>query len=195
MIRAYTLTAPLLAVLAAAGGTEVAPGDSGDTSRVRVRIENIAPWTVLKSGVHARKVGGGMGALGSGDAYELSFTAGAGQAISFAAMLGESNDWFFAPGPAGIPLYDASGMPVSGDVTAHVGLWDAGTEHDQEPAGGADAGPMQGAPDQGAPDPIAMVRPLGPSVALSDGSSFDLPAVDPMIRVTLTPQADRRFVL
>src|SRR5688572_26117181 len=63
----------------------------------RVRIENIAPWTVLKSGLHNTKTTGAAGALSSGEAYELSFTAGAKQSVSFATMLGESNDWFFAP--------------------------------------------------------------------------------------------------
>ena len=69
-----------------------------------VQIENVAPWTVLKAGTQKTKTSGTAGPAGSGEAFEISFTAGKGQAVSFATMLGESNDWFFAPGPAGIAL-------------------------------------------------------------------------------------------
>jgi hypothetical protein len=161
-----------------------------------VRIENVAPWTVLKSGTQTIKLGqSAPGPLGPGDAYEVDFTAGKNQKVSFAAMLGESNDWFFAPGPEGIALYDADGMPTSGDVTAQVSLWNAGTEIDQEPAVGDATGPKQSAPDFGAPDPTPGVHELGSVATLSDGSSFALPAITSMIRVTLTPGADRHFTL
>src|SRR4051812_458091 len=118
----------------------------------KLKIDNIAPWRVLKSGTQAQKTTGASGPLSPGEAYELQFTAGKKQAVSFAAMLGESNDWFFGPGPDGIALYDADGKPVSGDVTSQVSLWNAGTEIDQEPAVGDSTGPKQSAPDFGAPD-------------------------------------------
>jgi hypothetical protein len=172
-------------------------GDGGDAveASFRVRIENIAPWTVLKSGLYATKTTGTAGALSSGEAFELSITAGAKQSVSFAAMLGESNDWFFAPGSAGIALYDAEGAPRSGDVTDEVMLWDAGTEVNEEPAVGASTGPQQAAPDQGAPDPDPTVRALAQTVTLSSGASFSMPAVSDMVKVTLTPKNDRVFVL
>jgi hypothetical protein len=169
-------------------------GAAGETA-FRVRIDNIAPWTVLKSGLHATKTTGSAGALSSGEAYELTFTAGAGQAVSFAAMLGESNDWFFAPGGAGIALYDSAGQPRGGDVTDEILLWDSGTEVNEEPAVGASTGPQQLAPDQGAPDPDPTVRALGQTVPLSAGGTFAMPAVEEMIQVTLTPRNDRVFVL
>src|SRR6186713_1728783 len=67
-----------------------------------VRIENVAPWTVLKSGLASTKVVPAPGPLSPGEAFEVTFTAGRGQRLSFAAMFGESNDWFFGPGPDGI---------------------------------------------------------------------------------------------
>ena len=170
-------------------------GVDPSTSMFRVRIENIAPFTVLKSGVISSKTTGATGALSSGEAYELTLTGGVGHAVSFASMLGESNDWFFGPGPAGIELYDGSGAPRSGDVTSEIRLWDAGTEVDEEPAVGGSTGPQQAAPDQGAPDDDPVVSALGPSVVLADGSRFDLPPVADMIKVTLTPRNDRAFVL
>jgi len=160
-----------------------------------VRIENVAPWTVLKSSAQTMKTSGMAGAAGPGEAFEMAFTAGKGQAVSFATMLGESNDWFFAPGPAGIPLYDSSGMPISGDVTTQVGLWDAGTEVDQEPGVGPDTGPHQTAPDQGLPDIDPTVRPIGPTVVLTNGTLFALPAITDMIQVTLAYRGDQRFIL
>jgi hypothetical protein len=192
------MTLGLATAVAAAGCDSDDDGTDGtdpSTSEFRVRIENIAPFTVLKSGVINTKTTGAVGALSSGEAYELTFTAGVGHAVSFASMLGESNDWFFAPGPAGIELYDGSGAPRSGDVTSEIRVWDAGTEVDEEPAVGGSTGPQQAAPDQGAPDDEAVVNALGSSVVLSDGSRFDMPAVADMIEVTLTPRNDGAFVL
>ena len=161
-----------------------------------VKIENVAYWTLLKSGVQPIKVGSSTpGPLGMGDAYEVTFTAGKGQRVSFATMLGESNDWFFGPGEEGIALYDADGQARSGDVTGEVYLWDAGTEIDEEPGVGDSVGPRQSTPDQGEPDPIGTVRQLGDTIALSDGTSFARPAIAEMIRVTLAPASGQRFTL
>ena len=110
----------------------------------------IAPWTVLKASTHATKVTGGTGALQSGESFEIPFTAAINQRVSFVAMLGQSNDWFFAPKPEGIALYDADGNPRAANVTSEIYLFDAGGEIDQEPAVGDATGPRQPAPDFGA---------------------------------------------
>ncbi len=193
----HKLVASLLSLSLAACATDsddmMTPEPSPTT--FKLRIENVAPWTVLKSGVQSTKTNGTTGALAMGQAYEITFTAGKGQKISFASMFGESNDWFFAPGPNGIALYDAQGAPVSGDVTSQVSLWNAGTEIDQEPGVGDSVGPKQPAPDYGAPDSDATVRALGAATTLADGSSFTLPAISDMIKVTLTPGAGGQFTL
>jgi hypothetical protein len=194
------LFAAALSLLAAACGdsmTESSP-DATTTptpTSFTVRIENVAPWTVLKSGTQIVKTSGVPGAAASGDAYEITFTAGKKQNLSFASMFGESNDWFFAPDPAGIALYDGNGDPVSGDVTDQVKLWNAGTEVDQEPAVGPDTGPQQSAPDAGAADPDDTVRELPIDVTLSDGSTFTRPAVAEMLQATLTPGKNGTFTL
>ncbi len=195
MIKNKLIAATLLSFAACATDSDDEMMQDPTPTTFKVRVENIAPWTVLKSGVQATKTNGTTGALAMGQAYEISFTAGKSQRVSFAAMFGESNDWFFAPGPEGIALYDAQGNPVSGDVTSYVSLWDAGTEIDQEPAVGDAVGPRQPAPDFGAPDPNNTVRELYGQVTLTDGSKFTLPAVSSMIRVTLTPGANRQFTL
>jgi hypothetical protein len=110
-------------------------------------------------------------------------------------MFGESNDWFFAPGPNGIALYDANGNAIAGDVTSQVSLWNAGTEIDQEPGVGDSTGPHQSAPDFGAADPDPTVREIPLTSLLSDGTSFTRPEIAEMIRVTLTPGQNRQFTL
>jgi hypothetical protein len=184
--------------LGACGDNDDGPsGDDGVDTGPRefaVRIENIAPWTVLKAGTQPTRTDAIDGTIGPTQAYEIRFTAGKNQFVSFVTMLGESNDWFFAPGPEGIPLY-TDGRPTSGDVTRYVRLWDAGTELDQEPAVGDATGPRQPARNFGAPDPDPLVREAPMTLALADGRTFVRPAVAAMIRVTLTPAPEQGFVM
>jgi hypothetical protein len=63
-------------------------------------------------------------------------------------MMGQSNDWFYAPAEFGIELFK-NGKAVSGDISSQIRLWDAGTEVDQEPGIGSDQGPRQKAPNTG----------------------------------------------
>ncbi|MEJ7600609.1 MAG: spondin domain-containing protein [Kofleriaceae bacterium] len=187
--------AALTAALGACTTGDVDPDRMLEPTTFKVRIENVAPWTVLKAGTHETKVTGQAGPLQSGESFEIPFTAGANQRVSFVAMLGQSNDWFFAPKPEGIALYDDAGNPRSGNVTSEIFLFDAGSEIDQEPAVGDATGPRQPAPDFGAPDPIAMVRQLAKTVPLTAGGTFTLPNIADMIQVTLVPGANRQFTL
>ena len=162
-----------------------------------VRIENVAPFQQLKSGAFAIAVGkAAAGPIAPGEAFELSFTAGVGHRLSFAMMLGASNDWVVAPDAKGIELYPG-GVPVNGDVTAQLSLWDVGTEIDEEPAVGQHTGPRQGSSTDGpgAIDPNPLVRRLVGKVRLTDGSEFQLPAMASMIRATIVPTGAREFRL
>src|SRR5687768_3516255 len=114
MIKSQLIAATLLSVSACASDSDDMMMEDPIPTTFKLRIDNIAPWTVLKSGVQPVKTNGTAGALAMGQAYEITFTAGKNQRVSFASMLGESNDWFFAPGPEGIALYDAQGNPASG---------------------------------------------------------------------------------
>ncbi len=198
MMKLSLLAAGLSTLLGACAAVESAPDEPitpTNPTTFKLRIENVAPWTVLKSGTHATRTDGTMGPIGPGAAYEVSFTAGRNQRVSFATMLGQSNDWFFATSPEGLSLYNEDGNPIAGDVTSQIGLYDSGTEIDQEPGVGNATGPRQSAPDFGAPDPVAMVRKLGQIVTLTDGTTFTLPAIASMVRVTLTPGANGLFTL
>jgi len=91
----------------------------------------------------------GPGPITPGAAYEFTFSAVAGDRLSLTTMMGQSNDWFYAPAEAGIDLFE-NGRVISGDITSQMVLWDAGTEVDQEPGIGSDQGPRQKAPNTGA---------------------------------------------
>jgi len=96
-------------------------------------------------------------------------------------MFGQSNDLFLAPGDRGIQLFDSKGDVMSGDITSLVGLWDAGTEVNQEPGLGPDQAPRQKAPNTGVSErkPVQLVNDA------KDG--FTYPKVSNVLRVTITP--------
>jgi hypothetical protein len=114
------------------------------------------------------------GPIRPGNAYEFSITATPGERLSLTMMFGQSNDWFYAP-EGGIPLFDAQSRPISGDVTKQIGLWDVGTEVDQEPGIGPDQGPRQKAANTGEAEHVGV----NPIVGY---------AADSVMRVTITPQ-------
>ncbi|MCZ6872556.1 MAG: spondin domain-containing protein [bacterium] len=155
-----------------------------------LRIENISPaFEFTASGSFDTPAGAtGPGPIGPGGAYELTFSAAPGDRLSFVTMFVPSNDFFFAPDEDGIVLFDAGNMPVTGDVTDQVMLWDAGTEVNQEPGVGADQVQRQAAPGTGAPDPDNRVR-------IAPDTFNNLPPTNAIIRVTLTPISDTQFTL
>lgn len=176
--------APLLALLCVAGCD-----DADETYEMRLLIEHTGrDHRFVQSGALDVPVGTFERGrpLGPGDAYEVTFTAAPGARLSFATMFMPSNDWFYAPAPEGIALYDEGGAPISGEVTGEVLLWDAGTEHDQPLGAGADQVAEQQGPGVGAPDPDARVR------RVVDASA---PATEDVIRVWLDAGAERSFTL
>ena len=120
----------------------------------------------------------GPGPLPPNGAYVFSFSASAGDRLSFAMMFVHSNDLFFAPGEEGIALFGEDGSAIMGDITSMVQLWYAGTEVNQPLGVGLDQAPRQSGPNTGAPDPDNTVR-------LATGDH--IPAVDSIIRVTIMP--------
>ncbi|HEX6438567.1 MAG TPA: spondin domain-containing protein [Candidatus Binatia bacterium] len=92
--------------------------------------------------------GTGPGPITPGAAYEIMISAVRGERLSLTTMMGQSNDWFYAPAESGIELFN-NGKAISGDITSQMVLWDAGTEVDQEPGIGSEQGPRQKAPNTG----------------------------------------------
>lgn len=115
-----------------------------------------------------------------GKAYEFAFTAQPGCKLSLTTMFGQSNDLFYSTGEQGIELFDASGAPVTGDITSKLGLWDAGTEVNQEPGVGADQAPRQKAGNTGAAENGTVRR----AADVKDG--FTYPPTASVLRVTVS---------
>ncbi len=88
------------------------------------------------------------GPIGPGGSYEFTFTASEGEFLSLATMFIQSNDLFYAFEPEGIALFN-NGVPINGDVTNQLALWDAGTEVNEFPGVGANQAPRQSGPDTG----------------------------------------------
>ncbi len=72
-----------------------------------------------------------------------------GDRLSIATMHIQSNDYFYAFDPAGLPLFDENGDPISGVQTAELSLYDAHTESDQDPGVGVNQAPRQPGADTG----------------------------------------------
>ena len=119
--------------------------------------------------------------LMAGTRVDFIIEARPGDQLSLAFMLGHSNDCIIGTGAAGIALFDASGRPVAGDVTSAIGLWDAGTEVNEEPGVGRNQGMRQGAPTAGDPER----RPVRAMSEAEFGQRW--PAANRMLRVTITP--------
>jgi len=129
---------------------------------------------VSTSGAEDTPVGASSpGILLPGHMYRFMVDAKDGDRFTFATMFAQSNDWFYSTGQNGIAFYD-HGVPVHGDVTSKVYLWDAGTEANEEPGIGSNQAPRQSAPNTGPDDPNNLVRMV----------NMNLPKG---IKVTITP--------
>jgi hypothetical protein len=119
----------------------------------------------------------GPGPITPGAAYETVISGMPGDRLSVTLMMGQSNDWFYAPNESGIELFK-NGQAINGDITAQLTMWDAGTEVDQEPGIGSEQGPRQKAPNTGK-------RENGVVRKIQDGKPYSNPSN--VLRVTITP--------
>ena len=117
-----------------------------------------------------------------GDETSFSFSAKKGQYLTFATMYGWSNDLFFAPDGYGIQLFDGDGMPIEGDVSWAIKLWDNGSRVNQAPGADID---RPGDPES---EPITEVVGMD-----RNGNSY--PAADAMMHLWLTYNSDSTFTL
>lgn len=148
--------------------------EDGDPSALGASVE--MKNGVVSSGVFNTPSGSsGPGPLLPGGKYEFTFNANANQSLSFATMFVQSNDLFYAVGgEPEIALWN-NGVPLNGDITSMVMLWDAGTEVNEYPGAGLHQPPRI----NGGMDENGVVRLVN--------DSFSYPTVDEVIKVTLTP--------
>ena len=133
---------------------------------------------VSDSGAFATPVGGSEPApIGPDGAYEFSIEAAPGDRLSLATMFVQSNDLFYAPEPRGIGLFCGE-EPLTGDATHAIGLWDAGTECNEEPGVGEHQAPRQSEAGAG----MAEDAPVRSITDVGDGYSY--PYASEVIRVS-----------
>lgn len=113
--------------------------------------------------------------------FEFTIEARPGDRLSMAMMVAQSNDGVIATGPEGIVLFEPDGRPRTGDVTAQLAFWDAGTEVNETPGTGRNQGLRQGAPHAGDPER----RPVRPMAEAEFGPLW--PPVGRIVRITLAP--------
>lgn len=133
---------------------------------------------VDNSGVFNIPVGAmAAGPVTPGAAFEFEVMASPGAHLFVTFMFGQSNDLFFGNQKA-ISLFDTKGKPMHGDVTSQFGLWDAGTEVNEEPGIGPNQAPRQKAANTGASER----KRVGP---VKDG--FTYPNTTDVLRITVAP--------
>ncbi len=120
-----------------------------------------------------------------GESYSFSFHAGKGHSLQFATMFVKSNDLFIAPSDAGLALYDGD-MPLTGNITSMLNLWDAGTEVNEEPGSGPNQPMSQSAPNTGM-DENGVVH------LVNDG--FTYPALNEVIKATISHDGGTMFTV
>ncbi len=156
--------------------------DDGETDPAKgsftVTIENVlTPKNYLASGEIA-------GLTAPGEEKTFTFNAGKGMYLSFSTMFVQSNDLFYGFADTGLALYDSNGDPVTGDVTAEVDLWDAGTEVNEMPGTGMNQPPRQSGSNVGTDE-------NGTIQVVND--AFTYPANADVIQVTLAHNGGTEF--
>ena len=185
------VSAPVLWVIHSGATNPIFTGGKPDAGiGLELLAETGDPTDLVKSltgmrglvsvGGDAKPVGGDAeGPITPGQWYEFEIEAEPGQLLSTAWMFGQSNDLFYS-NDRPIALFDDAGKPVSGDMTAQLSLWDAGTELNEEPGLGPNQGPRQPNPNAGVTERqgIAHVR-----------DQYRYPRVADVLRLTITPAA------
>ncbi len=94
-----------------------------------------------ETGAQAMRTDGTEGPLFPGQKYEIHLDGKVGQSLSFASMLGASNDIFFSTGDEGIKLSNGVAEKV---LTHFFELYDAGTEVNEYPGAQTSADTEEG---------------------------------------------------
>jgi hypothetical protein len=153
-----------------------AQAEDGDPSVLAKSLANgkgIKSVTVFNTPVGASA----PGPITPGAGYEVTVSAMPGDRLSLTLMMGQSNDWFYAPRESGIELYK-NGKTTSGDITSQISMWDAGTEVNEEPGIGPNQGPRQKAANTGKEENATVHK-------IQDGKAYSKPSE--VMRITINP--------
>ncbi len=145
----------------------------------KVTVENVfMPKAFQSNGV--------FDAIPPGSSQSFSFNAGKGSYVSLATMFVKSNDLFYGFSDTGLALYDTNGDAITGDVTMHISLWDAGTEVNQEPGTGSNQPMNQSGPNTG-DDENGTIHLVN--------DNFMYPSKESVIKVSLTHDGGTLFTV
>jgi hypothetical protein len=114
-----------------------------------------------------------------GDKAEKSVFASPGHYMTVATMFGESNDVFVAA--VSVPLFDDAGQAIDTDASSMLGLWDAGTEVNEEPGLGPNQASRQAEAGAGDAENGSVVAITG-----TDADGFAYPAPVDMLALDVT---------
>jgi len=150
--------------------------EDGDPSMLGASLSSFSD--VIKSGIFNTPAGSAnAGPLLPSNTYSFTFSADPGDYLSIATMLVQSNDLFYAFDDTGIALFNGE-IPISGDVTSAIKLWDTGTEVNEFPGAGNNQ-PARGGANSGL-DENGVVQVVN--------DSFTYPPVADAIKVTIELQ-------
>lgn len=131
-----------------------------ETTTFRLTLKNAVNYLKVKSF-------GDAPLTQTGQYFEVNFKATSGTYLSFANMFAQSNDWFFGTDSKGIKLWN-NGVPTTGDITDKLGVYDAGTEQDEnfltDFPNTIYTAPRQSAPNSGPADSDNTVRNTGRNI-------------------------------
>ncbi|PIF45567.1 hypothetical protein CLU96_2576 [Chryseobacterium sp. 52] len=165
----------LISVLAVSSCSKDDDVEQAGNDAATITVENVIESKALtQSGTFQNA--GSSPLINPGETASFTFYAGKGQAISFAAMYGNSYDLFFAPANPGIKLYQDNGDPVTGNVSSQIRLWDNGTRINQT------TGPL--VPPGVAENPVKNVSEIALGVPASQ-----------LLKAELTHEGGTKFTL
>lgn len=116
----------------------------------------------------------GPGPILPGESYSFTVSATDGDFISMGSMILESNDWFI--GANYIPLFHI-GLPLTGEITSILKVYDAGTEQDEFPGLGPNQAARQGGNNLGPEEDELLAKEIT--------GEFIIPDIYDMVKVTL----------
>lgn len=128
---------PVLALLACGAPDDDTPDDDPDLpgpTTFTVQVDNVGmDRPILAAGTQE---GPEDGPLQPGEEVTFTVQAAPGHRLSLATMLIPSNDILVALPAEGLPLWDEAGLPMEGDLSDRLWLYDAGTEVNGPPGEG-----------------------------------------------------------
>ena len=183
--KILSLTALVLITLTSCSNdddVQLDPQQEVPTTSFRLTLRNAINYLNVKT------IGNGP-LTTTGQTHEVYFKATRGTYLSFANMFAQSNDWFFGTDSQGIKLWDGD-TPKTGDISAYVNVYDAGTETDEafltDFPNTIYTAPRQSGPNTGPVDADNTVRDTGRNILNYLSAYLDYDMSSRQFKLTIT---------